>query len=101
MEENGKECSLCHGTGSLTCRGILVIYLLAAKVPLLIILVSLIGAITYSRYFYLMLGLGMVLPLARADFRMYLYPVALIAKLAGKKLNCPRCNPQGGMFRRF
>jgi hypothetical protein len=101
MEEDGKECRLCHGTGSLTCRGIFVVYLMAAKFPLLIILVSLVGVIAYSPYFYLMLGLGLVLPLARADFRMYLYPVALIAKLMGKKLNCPKCNSQGGMFRRF
>lgn len=99
MEENGKQCNLCHGTGTLTYWGIFVIYLMAAKIPLLIILVALVGVITYSSYFYLMLGLGLVLPLAQADFRMYLYPVAVIAKLAGKKLNCPRCNSQGGMFR--
>ena len=101
MEEDKKECSLCHGTGCLTQWGIFVIYLMAAKVPLLIIIVSLIGAIAYSSYFYLLFAFGLILPLAQADFRMYLYPIALISKLAGKKMNCPKCNSQGGMFRQF
>ena len=101
MEEVKKECSLCHGTGCLTQWGIFVIYLVAAKVPLLIIIVSLIGAIAYSSYFYLLFVLGLILPLAQADLRMYLYPIAVISKLAGKKMNCPKCNSQGGMFRQF
>ena len=101
MEEDKKECSLCHGTGCLTQWGIFVIYLMAAKVPLLIIVVSLIGAIAYSSYFYLLFVLGLILPLAQADLRMYLYPIAVISKLAGKKMNCPKCNSQGGMFRQF
>ena len=101
MEEDKKECSLCHGTGCLTQWGIFVVYLMAAKVPLLIIIVSLIGAIAYSSYFYLLFVLGLILPLAQADLRMYLYPIAVISKLAGKKMNCPKCNSQGGMFRQF
>ena len=101
MEEAKKECSLCHDTECLTQWGIFVIYLMAAKVPLLIIIVSLIGAIAYSSYFYLLFAFGLILPLAQADLRMYLYPIAVISKLAGKKLNCPKCNSQGGMFRQF
>lgn len=101
MEETKKECSLCHGTECLTQWGIFVIYLMAAKVPLLIIIVSLVGAIAYSPYFYLMFAFGLVLPLAHADLRMYLYLVAVISQLAGRKLNCPKCNSQGGMFRLF
>lgn len=99
MEEAKKECNLCHGTESLTQWGIFVIYFMAAKIPLLIIIVSLIGIITYSSYFYLLFVIGLILPLAQADLRMYLYPVAVISKLAGKKLNCPKCNGKGTMFR--
>jgi len=101
MGEAEKECNLCHGTECLTQWGIFVIYLMAAKIPLLIIIVALTGVITYSSYFYILFFLGLVLPLAQADLRMYLYPVALISKLAGRKLNCPKCNSQGGMFRQF
>jgi hypothetical protein len=99
MEEAKEECNLCHGTECLTQWGIFVIYLMAAKVPLLIIIVSLIGAIAYSSYFYLLFVLGLILPLAQADLRMYLYPIAVISKLAGKKLNCPKCNSKGTIFR--
>jgi len=99
MEEAKKECNLCHGTESLTYWGIFVIYLMAAKIPVLIIVISFIGAITYSSYFYLLFTFGLVLPLAQADLRMYLYPVAVISKLLGKKLNCPKCNSKGTMFR--
>lgn len=99
MEEVKQKCSLCHGTECLTQWGVFVVYLMAAKIPVLIILVSLIGAITYSSYFYLLFSLGLVLPLAQADLRMYLYPIAVIAKLLGKKLNCPKCNSKGAMFR--
>lgn len=101
MQEVKKECDLCHGSECLTQWGIFVIYLMAAKIPILIIIVSLIGVFAYSPYFYLLFVLGVVLPLAQADFRMYLYLIAVISKLAGKKLNCPNCNSQGGMFRRF
>ncbi len=99
MDETKKECNLCHGTKCLTQWGIFVIYLMAAKIYLSIMLVSLIGVITYSSYFYLLFTLGLILPLAQADLRMYLYPIAVIAKLLGKKLNCPKCNSKGAMFR--
>ena len=99
MEEIKKECNLCHGTECLTQWGIFVIYLMAAKIPVLIIIASLIGVIVYSSYFYILLCLGLVIPLAQADLRMYLYPVALISKLMGKKLNCPKCNSKGTMYR--
>ena len=99
MEETQKECPLCHDTKCLSQWGILVVYLLAAKVPLLIMLVSLLAAISCSPYFYLLFAFGLVLPLAHADLRLYLYPVAAILKMAGKKLNCPECNSNGAMLR--
>ena len=99
MEEIKKECVLCHNTQCLTQWGIFIIYFTAAKTALLIMLVSLLGALIYSHYFYILFGFGFILPLAQADFRLYLYPVAAIAKAAGKKLNCPKCNPKGTMFR--
>lgn len=93
------QCPVCKGTGELTYWGIFVVYLMAAKLSLFIIIFSLLGVIFYTNYFYLLTFVGVMLPFARADFRLYLYPVALIAKLFGKKLNCPRCNPQGTMFK--
>jgi hypothetical protein len=101
MEEINKECNLCHGTECLTQWGIFMVYLMAAKIPVLMIIISLIGVIAYSSYFLILFFLGMVIPLVQADFRMYLYPVAAISKLTGRKLNCPKCNSQGGMFRQF
>jgi len=99
MEETQKECKLCGGSECLTQWGIFVIYLMAAKIPVLIIIVSLIGAFAYSPYFYALFVLGLIIPLAQADFRMYLYPVAAVAQLSGKKLNCPKCNSKGTMFK--
>lgn len=101
MEETAGECKLCHDTGCLPQWGIFVVYLTAAKIPLFIMLVSLAGVIACSSYFYIAAVFGFIIPLVQADFRMYLYPVAVIAKIAGKKLNCPKCNPQAGMFKRL
>ena len=99
MEETEKECNLCHGTECLTYWGIFMVYLMAVKIPLLIMLVSLVGAIAYSPYFYILFVFGLILPLAHADLRMYLYLIAVISKFAGRKLNCPKCNSKGTMFR--
>jgi hypothetical protein len=94
-----QQCSVCKGTGELTYWGIFIVYLMAAKLSLFIIIFSLLGVIIYTNYFYLLTFVGVMLPFARADFRLYLYPVAVLAKLFGRKLNCPRCNPQGTMFK--
>ena len=99
MEESKKECKLCGGTECLTYRGIFIVYLMAAKIPLIIMIISLIAALAYSPYFLILFFIVFILPLAQADFRMYLYPVAMILKLAGRKLNCPKCNSKGAMFR--
>lgn len=105
VNENEKDadenCPVCKGTGSLTYWGIFVVYLMAAKLSLLIIIFSLVGAIIYTNYFYLLTFVGLMLPFSRADFRLYLYPVAVIAKLFGRELNCPRCNPHGTMFKKI
>ena len=97
--EKTKACKLCEDTCCLTQYGIFVVYLMAAKFPLALMLIALIGVLVYSKYFWFLFGLGLAIPLARADFRLYLYPVAALCKLAGKKLNCPKCNSKGTMFR--
>ncbi|MDD5697751.1 MAG: hypothetical protein PHH77_03965 [Victivallaceae bacterium] len=99
--ENGKKCRLCPNTGSLTYRGLFGVYLWTAKTPVAVMLIGLIGAVACSPYFYLLFIIGLVLPLAQADFRLYLYPVAVIAKLAGKKLNCPECSSGGTMYQKY
>jgi hypothetical protein len=84
MEETEKECNLYHGTECLIQWGIFAVYLLEAKIPLLIMLVSLVGAIAYSPYFYLLFVFGFILPLAQADLRMYLYLLRLSQNSQGE-----------------
>jgi hypothetical protein len=98
-ETKNKNCPLCNQTLCLTQYGILKIYLLAAKLPLFIMGLGVLGGLFYSSYLYLLALLGFIMPLAMADFRLYLYPVAAVAHCFGKKLNCPKCEPQGSMFR--
>ncbi|MCP3968448.1 MAG: hypothetical protein GY750_19020 [Lentisphaerae bacterium] len=102
IEENtaASPCSFCSGTLCLSQYGIFQIFLMAAKLPLLLIVIGITAALIYSKYFYIIAVFGFIIPLARADFRLYLYPVTAICCLLDKKVNCPRCNPHGSVFRR-
>ena len=93
-------CHLCNNSGSLTQMGILKVYLLSSKLPLILIFLGCVGAIMYSQYILIVSLFGLVYPLAMADLRLYLYPVTAIAHLLGKKLNCPKCEPTCSMFRK-
>ena len=93
-------CQLCNNSGSLTQMGILKVYLLSSKLPLIVILSGVFGALIYSKYILIVPLFGLIYPLAMADLRLYLYPVAAIAHLFGKKLNCPKCEPTCSMFRK-
>ncbi len=92
-------CPLCHGTECLTQRGILQVYLLPRKIPLVLLVIGIIVGIAVNHWGFAIAVAGIVIPLAGADLRLILYPVAAIAALCGKKLNCPKCNQYGGMFR--
>lgn len=94
------ECKLCHGTECLTQRGILSIYLLARKLPLCFLVIGIVLGSLLGNLWFIIAVVGILITLAGADFRMVLYPVAALAALCGKKMNCPKCNPHGGMFRR-
>ncbi|QSH41249.1 hypothetical protein P0136_09015 [Lentisphaerota bacterium ZTH] len=93
-------CPLCAGTLCLSQYGIFKIFLMPAKFPLLLILAGIIGMTVFSKYMLLLSFSGIMIPLASADFRLFMYPVAAVADLLGKAVNCPRCNPFGSVFRR-
>lgn len=93
-------CDLCDDTGSLTQKGILKVYLLAVKFPVVLMMAGIIGGILFSKYMLILTVIGLLYPVAMADLRIYLYPVASIASCFGKKLNCPKCEPHCSMFRR-
>ncbi|NOY76208.1 MAG: hypothetical protein GXP32_10540 [Kiritimatiellaeota bacterium] len=97
--QSGLKCPLCGGTKCLTQIGILKIYLLAVKFPVVLMVVGLFGGGVYSKYMLVLTVIGLLYPIAMADLRIYLYPVAAIACLFGKKLNCPKCEPHCSMFR--
>ena len=99
-DEVNTECNLCHGTECLTQAGIISIYLLARKLPLLFLLTGIVLGIILGKLWFIIAVVGILITLAGADFRLVLYPVAALAALCGKKMNCPKCNPHGGMFRR-
>lgn len=94
------KCTLCNDTGSLTQKGILKVYLLAVKFPIILMLAGIIGGVFFSKYMFILAAFGLIYPLAMADLRIYLYPVATIAHCLGKKLNCPKCEPGCSMFRK-
>jgi hypothetical protein len=93
-------CNLCNDTGCLTQKGILKVYLLAAKFPIILMVAGIIGGLFFSRYMLILAGFGLIYPLAMADLRIYLYPIASIACSLGKELNCPKCEPGCSMFRK-
>ena len=95
------KCELCDGTGCLTRKGILKVYLLALKLPLVLMFTGLLGGVIYSKYMFILAIVGFGYPLVFADLRLYLYPIATIAHCFGKKLSCPKCEPHCSMFRRI
>ena len=102
MEEKdmgNKLCPLCGGTKCLDQKGIISVYLMPHKISLFLFIAGLLLGLLYSSYAFVFAALGFVIPLACADLRMILYPYAALSCLMGKKLNCPKCEPAGGMFR--
>ncbi|MBI4976684.1 MAG: hypothetical protein HZC28_04340 [Spirochaetes bacterium] len=94
-------CRLCGGSKRLSQKGILVIYLLPHIVWVFFMVVAAVLGIVHSRYWFIIAGAAYIVPLVQADLRLLLYPVAAVASLFGAKVNCPKCEPHGGVFRRF
>jgi hypothetical protein len=93
-------CKLCNGTKCLTQLGILKVYLFSWKISLILILLGAAMAICHSVYWFLLSFFGYILPLASADLRLLLYPYVALSSLMGKKVNCPKCEPAGAIFRK-
>lgn len=94
-------CPYCRGTKVLSHSGIARIYLFARPIPPLLIAAGIILSFIRGPYMLIISVAGYVLPLITADMRLSLYPIVAIGKLAGKKPNCPKCEPQGGVFREY
>jgi hypothetical protein len=93
-------CPYCRGTGALTPGGILRIYAFSSLFGGLLMLAGVVLAIVLGNAWWLLLSAaGYLLPLVRADLRPLLYPFVSVAALFGKPVNCPRCEPAGGVFR--
>lgn len=95
---DGNTCNVCGGTQCLSQKGIAIIYLLPNKVALFLIIAGLLAWPFYSYAFVLSVA-GYILPLVNADLRLLLYPYVAISKLFGRLVNCPKCEPSGGIFR--
>jgi len=93
-------CKLCNGTNCLTQKGIVMAYLLPCRAALVLMTLGLALGLTYSPGWLLLAAAGYMLPLVNADLRLLLYPFVAAACLTGKKANCPKCEPTGGVFRR-
>lgn len=85
--------------GVLSQTGIAKVYLLPWKSSLVIIAAGVAGGLFYSSYAYIIAVAGYALPLVSADLRLLLYPIVALAALAGKKVNCPNCSPNGSIFK--
>lgn len=92
-------CPHCHDTKCLTYKGIFQIYLRPKMFYLLLAGISAAGAFFLTPYLYILSCIFFLLPLAQADMRLYLFLPVLSARLLGKKVNCPKCNPSGAIFR--
>lgn len=84
-------CIYCGGRKHLTPKGVVLLYLKPHWLTALLLLISLGCAVFYSGYFYFLSLLILAVPLANADFRLYLFPFVFIGTLCGLRPKCPRC----------
>ena len=100
MTENSElNCKTCQDKTVLTQWGIIQVYLLPAKISLLLIIVGIILSPIFSVYWLFLSLVGVIIPLANADLRMLLYPYVAISKLFGREVNCPKCQPGASIFK--
>ncbi len=92
-------CKFCNGKTRLTQHGIMQVYLFPRKISLSLIVLGTVLSLLISKYWLILAAAGFVIPLANADFRLYLYPFVALGKLLGKEVNCPKCATSGTIFR--
>ena len=92
-------CKFCNGKTCLSQFGIMQVYLLPAKFSLSMIVLGAISGLLFSKYWLTLAAAGCIIPLANADFRLYLYPFVALGKLIGKEVNCPECSTSGTIFK--
>lgn len=93
------KCPNCNDTEILTAKGICQVFLLPKLLYFVLALLSLIAAFFLTPYLSIAAMIFLLLPLAQADLRLYLFLPVFLAHLAGKKVNCPKCNPGSCLFR--
>jgi hypothetical protein len=97
--ENDLKCNFCKGQTTLTQLGIMRVYLFPSKFTLSLIVLGIAMSLFISKYWLILSAAACFIPLANADFRIYLYPFAAIGKLSGKEINCPNCATSGTIFK--
>lgn len=92
-------CPHCHDTEILTLKGIVQIFLRPKGIYILLAFLFAVAAVFSTPFLWAVSIILLLLPLAQADLRIYLFLPVFLAHLAGKKVNCPKCNPGGTLFR--
>ncbi|MEI6422315.1 MAG: hypothetical protein WCP55_08855 [Lentisphaerota bacterium] len=95
---NEPVCYFCNGKTCLSQFGIMRVYLFPNKISLSLILLGAVLGMLISKYWLILAASACIIPLANADFRLYLYPFAALGNLFGKKVNCPKCAMSGTIF---
>lgn len=99
-ENKAIKCPYCRDTKCLDQQGIVRIFLFPRLPFLILAVLAAAGGYFFSSFLYLAAIVLFLLPLALADLRLYLFPaVSVMALVFRKKVNCPKCNPAGGLFR--
>lgn len=75
------------------------VYLFPSKISLSLIVLGAVLGLILSKYWLILTAAGCIIPLANADFRLYLYPFVALGKLSGKEVNCPKCATSGTIFK--
>ncbi len=99
QEENKSKCGFCNGNSFLAQRGIMSVYLFPCKISLSLIVLGIVLGLFFVKYWLTLSVIGFFIPLANADLRLYIYPFVAVAKLFGKKINCPKCTGSGRIFK--
>ncbi len=104
MTENNqkdKVCEVCGGRQWLGQWGIVRVYMFggwSCWVAVVLMAVGLVLGLGWSRYGFVLVVVGYMMPLVNADLRLLLYPYVAMMSLCGKKVNCPKCEASGDIF---
>lgn len=104
MAENNQKdrvCEVCGGEGRLGQWGIARVYMFggwSCRVGIVLMVIGLVLGLGWSRYGFVLVVVGYMMPLVNADLRLLLYPYVAMMGLCGKKVNCLRCDASGDIF---